>query len=161
MGLGFWSWYKRQAESCSFRSPQGRSFDVCVGFPVVLEEPACQCRRCKRRRCHPWVGKISWRRAWQPAPVLFLGVPWTMEPGGLQSMGSQSQTRLKWHALLAVWQDSPDTGVRVAAPECRCSGQTWETAHSPLSPAITVPSSDREEPGVGIFWSSWPQTYKH
>ena len=26
----------------------------------------CQCRRC---RFHPWVGKILWRRKWQPTPV--------------------------------------------------------------------------------------------
>ena len=38
----------------------------------------------------PWVGKIPWRRAWQPTPVFLLGEsPWTEEPGGLQSMGSQ------------------------------------------------------------------------
>ena len=36
----------------------------------------------------PWVGKIPWRRAWQPTP-LFLPEesPWTEEPGRLQSMG--------------------------------------------------------------------------
>ena len=28
------------------------------------KEPACQCRRHKRRRFNPWVGKIPWRRAW-------------------------------------------------------------------------------------------------
>ena len=38
----------------------------------------------------PWVGKIPWRRAWQPTPVFLPGeIPWTEEPGGLQSMGSQ------------------------------------------------------------------------
>ena len=37
-----------------------------------------------------WVGKIPWRRAWQPTPVFLPGEsPWTEEPGGLQSMGSQ------------------------------------------------------------------------
>ena len=30
------------------------------------KEPACQCRRHKRCRFHPWVGKIPWKRAWQP-----------------------------------------------------------------------------------------------
>ena len=36
------------------------------------------------------VGKIPWRRAWQPAPVFLPGEsPWTEEPGGLQSMGFQ------------------------------------------------------------------------
>ena len=38
------------------------------------KELACQCRRGKRLRFHPWVGKIPWRRAWQPTAV-FLGFP--------------------------------------------------------------------------------------
>ena len=50
----------------------------------------------KRHRFHPCVKKIPWRKKWQPTPLLLLGkIPWTEEPGGLQSMGSQSQTRLK------------------------------------------------------------------
>ena len=36
------------------------------------------------------IGKITWRRAWQPTPVFLPGEsPWTEEPGGLQSIGSQ------------------------------------------------------------------------
>ena len=36
----------------------------------------------------PWVGKIPWRRAWQPTPVFLPGEsPWTEEPDGLQSIG--------------------------------------------------------------------------
>ena len=36
------------------------------------------------------VGKIPWRRKWQPTPVFLPGkIPWTEEPGGLQSMGLQ------------------------------------------------------------------------
>ena len=27
----------------------------------------------KRYRFHPWVGKIPWRRAWQPTPVFLPG----------------------------------------------------------------------------------------
>ena len=39
---------------------------------------------------NPWVGKILWRREWQPTPVVLPGEsPWTEEPGGLQSMGLQ------------------------------------------------------------------------
>ena len=35
-------------------------------------------------------GKIPWRRAWPPTPVFLPGeFPWTEEPGGLQSIGSQ------------------------------------------------------------------------
>ena len=32
-----------------------------------------QCRRCGRRRFDHWVGKISWRGAWQPTPVFLPG----------------------------------------------------------------------------------------
>ena len=39
----------------------------------------------------PWVGKISWRRAWQPTPgFLPAESPWTEEPGRLQSMWLQT-----------------------------------------------------------------------
>ena len=37
------------------------------------KEPTCQCRRHKRYRFDPWVGKIPWRREWQPTPVFLPG----------------------------------------------------------------------------------------
>ena len=37
------------------------------------KEPACQCRRHKRPRFDSWVGKIPWRRKWQPTPVFLPG----------------------------------------------------------------------------------------
>ena len=41
----------------------------------------------------PWVGKILWRKVWQPTPVFLPGEsPWAEEPGGLQSMGSRRVT---------------------------------------------------------------------
>ena len=45
------------------------------GLPRWLsdKEPACQCGRCKGHRFDPWVGKIPWRRAWQPTPVFLPG----------------------------------------------------------------------------------------
>ena len=39
---------------------------------------------------NPWVGKIPWKRAWHSTPVFLPGEsPWTEEPGGPQSVGSQ------------------------------------------------------------------------
>ena len=38
----------------------------------------------------PVLGRFPWRRARQPTPVSLPGEsPWTEEPGGLQSLGSQ------------------------------------------------------------------------
>ena len=46
--------------------------------------------QCGRPGFNPWVGKIPWKRTWQPTPVFLPGEsPQTEEPGGLQSMGSQ------------------------------------------------------------------------
>ena len=70
-----------------------------LGFPggASGKEPVCQCRRQKRRGFDPWVRKISWRRAWQPIPVLLPG-----EPHGQRSLVAaghrvtQIGTCLKW-----------------------------------------------------------------
>ena len=40
---------------------------------LVGKESACQCRRCKRQGFNLWVGKIPWRRKWQPMPVFLPG----------------------------------------------------------------------------------------
>ena len=37
------------------------------------KESACQCRRHKGGWFNPWVGKMTWRRAWQPTAVFLLG----------------------------------------------------------------------------------------
>ena len=46
-----------------------------MGFPDDAngKEPAFQCKRPKRLRFDPWVGKIPWRRKWQPTPVFLPG----------------------------------------------------------------------------------------
>ena len=60
------------------------------------KEVSCQCRRHKRCRLGHWVGRIPWTRAWLSTPVFLPGnSPWTEEPGGLQSIGSQSWAGLK------------------------------------------------------------------
>ena len=45
------------------------------GFPggASGKEPARQCRRRRRRGFDPQIGKIPWRRAWQPTPVFLPG----------------------------------------------------------------------------------------
>ena len=49
------------------------------------QESACQGRRCRRRGFNLWVGKIPWKRAWQPAPVFLCG-----EPHGQRSLVGHS-----------------------------------------------------------------------
>ena len=58
------------------------------------KESACQCRRRWRREFNPWVGKILplEEEMATHSSILAWGSPQTEEPGGLQSMGSHSQT---------------------------------------------------------------------
>ena len=76
--------------------PPGR---LCVGL-LQWWRICLKCRKHRRCRFDPWVGKILWRGKWQPAPVFFPGkILWTEEPSSLQSMEpKKSQTRLKWHS---------------------------------------------------------------
>ena len=48
---------------------------VVMGFPggASGKEPTCKCRRHKRCRFYPWLGKIPWRKVWQPPPVFLPG----------------------------------------------------------------------------------------
>ena len=64
-----------------------RYFHFTVGS-AVKNPPANKSLR--RYKFYPWVGKIPWRRKWQPIPVFLPGEsPWTEEPGRIQSIGSQ------------------------------------------------------------------------
>ena len=54
-----------------------------------------------------WVRSIGWEDPLEEgmathSRILAWRIPWTEEPGGLQSMGSQSQTRLRLTLLLSV-----------------------------------------------------------
>ena len=58
-------------------------------------ESTCQCRRPKRQRFNPWVGKIPRSRTWQPTPVFLpWKIPQTEEPGA-----SKNQTWLSVSGL--------------------------------------------------------------
>ena len=70
------------------------------------KESAFQFKRCKRHRFNPWVGKIPWRRRWQPTPVFL-----SREAQGQRSLvgyspwGRKSRTWLRdWTTILSTWQ---------------------------------------------------------
>ena len=69
-----------------------------VGQPytggAIGKEPTCQCRRRKRCGFDPWVGKILWRRAWQPTPVFLPGESHGQRSLAGWSMGSQDWTHI-------------------------------------------------------------------
>ena len=63
-----------------------------LGFPGVsaVKKKKKNPHAMQETRVRSWVGKIPWRRKWQPTPALLPGEsPGTEEPGGRQSMGLQ------------------------------------------------------------------------
>ena len=54
---------------------------------LAVKNPPVNAGDIRETRFNPWVGRILWRRKWQPTPVFLPGK--TEEPGRLQSMGSQ------------------------------------------------------------------------
>ena len=59
------------------------------------KESICLCRRCQ---FNPWVGKILWKRKWQPTPVFLPGKSHKQRSlERLQSMGSQRVSHTHTH----------------------------------------------------------------
>ena len=71
------------------------------------KEYVCQCRRHKSCRFDPWVGKIPWRRAWQPTPVFLPGESHGQRSlVGYSARVAKNQTWLKWLStslFLTLW----------------------------------------------------------
>ena len=76
------------------------------GLPRWLngQASACKCRRC---RFDPWVGKIPWRRTWQPTPVFLPGEshgqrslagysPWGRKELGMTYQLKGNSIKLPW-----------------------------------------------------------------
>ena len=76
----------------------------CYGFPggASGKEPTWQCRRYKRCGFNPWVGKIPLEKDMAThSSILAWRIPWTEEPGGLQSIVSQG-VRHNWSDLACM-----------------------------------------------------------
>jgi len=73
------------------------------------KESACPCRRCRKCRLSPWVGKIHWIRKLQPTSVLLPGkIPWTEEPGGYSPRGHKESDTTKQLRAIHVYSKVPD-----------------------------------------------------
>ena len=71
-----------------------------LGLPRWLsgKKCACQCRRHRRCRFDSWARKVPWRREMAThSSVSAWRIPWTEEPGGLQSMGLQNSGHDRTH----------------------------------------------------------------
>ena len=88
-------------------------FQGFLGSSTSGKEPACQCRRCKRRGFDPW--KIPWRRAGRPTPVFLPGE--SHRDRSLVGYSPQGHTELDTaevteHARMNTFQDEESQGMK-------------------------------------------------
>ena len=89
------------------------------------KDPACQCRRHRRCRFDPWVGKLPWSRAWQPTLVFLTG-----ESHGQRSLvGCSPWGRKGW-----------DT-TEVTEHACTTAIRYWGILDQETTQDLSVPSS--------------------
>ena len=84
-----------------------------LGFPggASGDESGCPGRRHRRCGLDPWVGKIPWRRAWQPTPVFLPGASYGRRSltSSLHRVAELSTTEATWH-----------TGKPIFSSACLC-----------------------------------------
>ena len=85
------------------------------------KEVPCQCRRHKSLEFVPWVGKIPWRRAWQPTPVFLSGESYDRRAWWATVHGvAKSQTQLKRLSMHACMHASTATSVQFSSVTQSC-----------------------------------------
>ena len=85
--------------------------------------------QCGRPGFSLWVGKIPWRRKWQPTPVFLPGEsPWAEEPGGPQSTESQKVGHRRATKHAHIWNCD---GACECVPEL-VPMRTYDEAQGPL-----------------------------
>ena len=85
--LGHWDWHIYAIDA---------PYKIDGASQVVLVNPPANASRCKRLGLDPWVGKIPWRRAWQPLQYFCLEN--SMDRGAWQAVVqrvAKSQIQLK------------------------------------------------------------------
>ena len=88
------------------------------------KEPAYPCRRSEKHRFSPWVGKIPWRRKWQPTLVLLPGESYGQR--GLVGYSPQGRKESDTTGQLSTSTYNARRDERIWTPNSR-SYSKWNT----------------------------------
>ena len=110
------------------------------------KEPTCQCTRHKKHEFGPWIGKIRWRRAWQPTPVFLPG-----ESHGQRGLAGYSPWGHKESDTTEVTQHARGSraGMRYDPSKLGCNLRTL--AGHALLPLGNIANK------VWLVWEVWAQ----
>ena len=120
--------------------------ELCPLLPKIKTSLVAQmvsvCLQCERPGFDPWVGKIPWRRKWQPTPVLLaLKIPWTEElgagyyPWGHKELGTTE--RLRFHFSLSCIGEGNGNPLQCSYLENPRDGGAWWAADSGVAQSRT------------------------
>ena len=101
----------------------------------MVKKFTCQCRRYE---FNPWVGKILWRRKWQPIPILLPG-----KSHGQRSLAGYHPRGCKiGHVLCPILQPSCHYHHHCFLIWCVKFSHFWifDTCQSHLSPCLHIPT---------------------
>ena len=111
------------------------------GLPSWLsgKKFACQHRGHRRRGFDPWIGKIPWRRKWQPIPVFLTGESHEQRslagnsPSGHRELDTTEQLSMHTHELEKVqtWEGSKPSWLSFSAYEVK-----WSESRSLVSNSL-------------------------
>ena len=121
------------------------------------KESTCQCRRFKRCKFDPWIGKIPWRRAWWPIPVFLPGESHGQRslegcsPQGCKVSDTTKETMLAVTILSSSMFHDGKVARKHGSPglSSSCPAGAWHvcdhpTCMSPESNPTTFPESTRQ-----------------
>ena len=112
------------------------------------------CLQCRRPRFDPWVGKIPWRRKWQPTPVFL--------PGSSRvAVHSLSCVRLSMTPWTATHQASLSITISWSLLKLMSIGSVIPSSHlilchPPSTPAFNL-SEDRVFSNESVLSIRWPK----
>ena len=138
-----------------FKKNHSKTFTFYKLGGTSSKEPACQFRRHERHGFDPWVRKIPWKKTWQPT-LLPGESPWTEEPGGLQSMGSQKSDVTEW---LSPELHSTDTEGTLKPTMNLNLGKLWEMVRGGEA-WCSCPWRHKEWTRLGT-WTATTTTYRN
>ena len=102
------------------------AFCLNMGFPggVIKKEPACQCRRLRDACSIPGTERASGGGHGTHSSILAWRIPWTEEPGGLESTESK-RVRHGWSDLAGTYDYQASTLERAWSKEGDGGKKTW------------------------------------
>ena len=118
---------------------------ITLGLPRWLSGKESTCRICRRYGFDLWVRKITWRRKWQPTPVVLSGESHGQKglvgykSTGLQRIGYDWVTEHAFIATLFLVLEEPSQSLPLQLQQSRISPRVYEDSlFLTSSPALVI-----------------------